>query len=652
MVLPVVGEDHGPTSPPLQGLQCTHGTPSSVGALKERMHRWKNTGASRMVKNVVNRGFKIPWDSKPPLAKSPIPFAPPRNPIKFQALDKEVCELLEKKAVTVVDPVTPGFYSTLFTVPKKNGKLRPVLDLSPLNKHVRKIKFRMETVQSIRSAIRVGDWATSIDLTDAYFHVLIHEKDRKFLRFCWKNQVFQFRALPFGLTSAPYIFTEVVIAMVKLLREQGHRLKTYLDDWLNLHRSERGCLVSTDQVLQTTKDLGFQVNNQKSEFQPKQVFKYLGVVFDTIRFVVYPPEDRVLEFQRLILSTCNQDFISLRRLLEILGVMESLAPFIPTGRTFKRPLQRWSVVNFPDQSLYDHLCPVDEDMKQSMRPWLDKDWLMSGVPIRRLKEAIFLYSDASNTGWGAHCQELETSGFWTKGEMEFHINFKELEAIFRALRRFKDRLRGSWVIVCADNTTALAYLAKQGGTKSRTLSLRAEEVVLWCHRNDIQIQTRFIPGKVNTLADSLSRKGQIVTTEWTIEAQFLIPLWEMWGRPHLDLFASRHNNRLPIFVSLNEDPLAFKRDAMSFSWNSLDVYAFPPFAMIPQILEKWSIEKPRMILITPGWTSKSWYPELLDLAKEGPILLNLPNRALFQPVSRICHTNTGSLNLTAWLLSV
>jgi hypothetical protein len=88
----------------------------------------------------------------------------------------------------------------------------------------------METAQSLRLAIRLGDWATSNDLADAYFHVLIDPRDRKWLRFVWRGRIFQLRALPFGLASSPWIFTMVVRQLVLVLRRRGGRLRVYLDE--------------------------------------------------------------------------------------------------------------------------------------------------------------------------------------------------------------------------------------------------------------------------------------------------------------------------------------------------------------------------------------------------------------------------------------
>ena len=128
-------------------------------------------------------------------------------------------ELLKKRAVErVQNPGSPGFYSRLLLVPKKNGKLRPVIDLSLLNHYIHKQHFRMETVKSVRQSIMYSDWAVSIDLTDAYLHVPIHPLSRKYLQFIYNHQVFQFTALPFGMSLSLWIFTKLMNVIAAHLR--------------------------------------------------------------------------------------------------------------------------------------------------------------------------------------------------------------------------------------------------------------------------------------------------------------------------------------------------------------------------------------------------------------------------------------------------
>ncbi len=130
-----------------------------------------------------------------------------RDPIKRDLLNQEIESILGKRAIEEVrDLSSPGFYSRLFLVPKKNGKLRPVLDLSALNTYMLVEHFKMETARSIRGTIQQGDWAVSIDLRDAYLHVPMRPSSRKYLRFRWQDKAYQFTVLPFGISTAPKVF--------------------------------------------------------------------------------------------------------------------------------------------------------------------------------------------------------------------------------------------------------------------------------------------------------------------------------------------------------------------------------------------------------------------------------------------------------------
>ena len=108
-----------------------------------------------------------------------------------------------------------GFFNRLFLIPKPNNKWRPILDLSKLNLFLKAEKFKMETPETIRISLQQGEWVTSVDFKDAYFHIPIQEQSRKYLKFHVKGQTYQFKALPFGLSTAPLEFT-VVAKEVKL----------------------------------------------------------------------------------------------------------------------------------------------------------------------------------------------------------------------------------------------------------------------------------------------------------------------------------------------------------------------------------------------------------------------------------------------------
>ena len=64
------------------------------------------------------------------------------------------------------------------------------------------------------------------------FYIPVHTCSRKFFRFHFHNQLYQFWALPFGLSTAPMEFTCVVKEVRLMVQSQGIRIHEYLDDWL------------------------------------------------------------------------------------------------------------------------------------------------------------------------------------------------------------------------------------------------------------------------------------------------------------------------------------------------------------------------------------------------------------------------------------
>ena len=176
---------------------------------------------------------------------------------------------MDQNAVELVHNQTSlGFFNRLFLVPKPNNKWRPILDLSKLNLFLKVEKFKMETLETIRTSLQSGEWVTSIDFKDAYFHIPIEEQSRKYLRFHVEGQTYQFKALPFGLSTAPLEFTVVAKEVKLMATHRGIRIHQYLDDWLVRAISHQACLQHTQELVQICRNLGWLVNLEKSELEP------------------------------------------------------------------------------------------------------------------------------------------------------------------------------------------------------------------------------------------------------------------------------------------------------------------------------------------------------------------------------------------------
>ena len=604
----------------------------------------------RWALQVVEVGYRLQWVGSPaPLTKVPPLRRRPTREGAFEALQLEVQTLVGKRAVEVVDPSSSGFYGHLFTVPKASGGLRPVLDLSALNNYLFIPKFRMETPESVRQLVRQGDWAASLDLTDAYFHVLIHPSCRKWLRFVWEGRAFQFRVLPFGLNASPAVFTRVSRVVATLVRRRGVRVAMYLDDWAVLAQSREACLLALDQVLQALARLGFHLNHKKSCLEPAQQFVYLGLEFDTVEFMVRPAPHRVEKVLRTISLFADRGSATARDLHGLIGQMGSMALLLPWACLLRRPLQwavrdRWTQA----QGSWEDLLPLGPWFREAVQPWLDSSWLRSGVPLWFLPPQLSLYTDASAQGWGAHVEEVHAAGVWSAEESAYHINLLELEAVRRALLHFQSRLTSHRVLLFTDNTTVVGYVNNQGGMRSRPLSRKAECILLWCRDHSIFLTARHVSGSVNVLADVLSRADQVIQTEWSLAPSVLVPVFQLWFRPQIDLFATRLNAKLPRFVSPVADPQAWRTDALSFSWEGLSAYAYPPYALLPQVVRKAREERPNLIFVAPYWPGRPWFPDLLDLVHVPPHRLRVDGSLLTQPHNGLHHPRPRVLKLHAW----
>ena len=106
------------------------------------------------------------------------------------------------------------------------------MDLSKLNLFLQPGTFKMETLETIRLSLRRGEWVTSLDFSDAYFHIPINQQSQKYLRFFLGKDTYQFTALPFGLATAPLEFTKVVKEVKLMAYARFIRIHQYIDDWL------------------------------------------------------------------------------------------------------------------------------------------------------------------------------------------------------------------------------------------------------------------------------------------------------------------------------------------------------------------------------------------------------------------------------------
>ncbi|KAL0157249.1 hypothetical protein M9458_048495, partial [Cirrhinus mrigala] len=494
-----------------------------------------------------------------------------------------------------------GFYSRYFIVPKKDGGLRPILDLRLLNRSVKRLKFKMLTIKQVVSQIRSEDWFVTIDLKDAYFHVSILPHHRKFLRFAFRGEAYQYRVLPFGLALSPRTFTKCVDAALAPLRLQGIRILNYIDDWLILAQSEMVAVRHRDVVLAHMKALGLRLNAKKSVLSPLQRTTYLGVVWDSTTMQARLSPARIESILTAVKRVKEGRSLTVKQFQQLLGLMAAASNVIPFGLLYMRPLQWWlKTKGFSPRGNPLRMIRVTRRCLRALDMWR-KPWFLSqgpvlGAPCRR----VTLATDASLTGWGAVMSGHPARGLWSGRQLTWHINCLEMLAVFQALKHFLPDLRDRHVLVRTDNTSVVSYINHQGGLRSRPLYKLAHQILVWSQDKLLSLRAVYVPGHLNLGADILSRQGPR-PGEWMLHPEVVEQIWRVFGPAQVDLFATRENTQCPLWYSLVH-PAPLGLDAMVQTWPRLRLYAFPPIALLPGVLER--VRRDGVMVLGPDFSPR------------------------------------------------
>jgi len=277
------------------------------------------------------------------------------------------------------------------------------------------------------------------------------------------------------------------------------------------------------------------------------------------------------------------------------------------------------------------MIDVTGRMIRTMKWWInnvDK----SNNDIRKGNPRLTIETDASFKGWGASCEGDSTGGPFIASEItEFeNINVLELKAIQFGILAYQEKIiRAGHILVKTDNTTAVAYIRNMGGIKGSCNQV-AFEIWSWCKSNGVWLTATYIPGVENIIADVESRNIND-RTEWMLDVKVFRILNNMWGPVDIDLFASRTNAQINRYIAWKPDPFAVAIDAFTIDWHMYSFYAFPPFSMIGACLEKVEADKATGIIICPVWPTQHWFPIVMSMLIEDPVLLRKSSKLLKLP---------------------
>lgn len=574
-------------------------------------------------------GYKIPFLSLP--VQSIFPQNNNFPALDVVKIDKLISELQAKGAIIKCLPCEGQYLSKIFTVPKPNGEDRFILNLKNLNKFIETDHFKLEDVRTAIRLMTPGCYMGTIDLKDAYFLLDIHPEHKKYLRFMWKSEIYEFQVLPFGLNTGPYLFTKLLRPVMQFLRSNGHMLSYYLDDMFIVGRSFKECLNSIHTTLETVTTLGFIVNYEKSSLMPKTSVQFLGFILDSENYQLSLPDKKKSKIKQEINLFLKLDTCRIRDFARLTGLLVSACPATEYGWVYTKSLERQKYIYLKqNHGNYDKKMPVSAVAKSDLTWWLKKiDEAKSKIKCNKFYREV--YSDSSLTGWGSSCGSETAAELWNEEERKHHINYLELLAAFLSLKTFCSDINDCEVLLRIDNTTAVSYINRMGGIQFPHLNSIPRQIWQWCENRKIIIFASYIKSELNIIADRESRRSHS-EIECELNDNYFEIILKNFGSPMIDLFASRANAKVKCYVSWKSDPDAFEIDAFTFSWAPYFFYAFPPFALISKMLQKIIFERSEGIVVVPKWHAQAWYPIFMKLVCSKCVTLG-PDSRLFKTYS-------------------
>ena len=282
VVLPPVSEsDSPPPSPPPFTLDGSPVTEEQKAVLSTLLQKFsgvfsgpdKNTGRCTLIKHHIRTG------GHPPIKQR----AYRASPEKRAEIDRQVAVLL---ADGVVEESCSPWASPVVLVKKKGGEWRFCVDYRRLNAVTIKDSHPLPRVDDSLNALSGSSWFSTLDFSNGYWQVEVAEEDREKTAFTTGRGLYQWRAMPMGLTNSPATFQRMMELILRGL--PWHICMVYLDDILIYSRSFEDHLANLEEVLTRVQTAGLRLNPSKCHFARDHVV-FLGHVVSRQGLQTGPP---------------------------------------------------------------------------------------------------------------------------------------------------------------------------------------------------------------------------------------------------------------------------------------------------------------------------------------------------------------------------
>jgi hypothetical protein len=499
-----------------------------------------------------------------------------------------------------------------------------------VNKSLPKFHFKMETLAVALRSVWPGDALAKGDLKSGYNHVLLREDCRRFWRFQLNGVTYRMRVLFFGLATAPFVFSLCVMQVVRLLRDNGARMSSYIDDWMLAEPPDRLTERLRRWVWPVSGVVGFHWGS-KCEWKATWEKVHLGVVVDAKLREVRLRTDRAREMREMARYMMKRGAVTVRTLMRLVGKLRAFQGAIPNGQ-----LLAWELSKQAGQVVADAIPnPARLSGKQLKGRWRGvlKRTIMLDAGARRAliwirenvtpelgkqwhdEEVVRLTADGGPTRAGARVKGASMSAVypkWVRERLRDRQSLREVMALWLGAETFLQQLAGKRIVLENDCKGALAALRSM---RNGRLAPWVAKLLWFLMDHGIELhQAHWVPGRelVRRGVDGLSRWVDV--NDWTLRKRVWEELRDWNPAMTVDRFASSENAKLRRWNSRFHEPGTEAVDALRQDWKGEVNYACPPLALLSQVIELVRVQEADVTLVVPVWPAQPWWPILRILA--------------------------------------
>ncbi|XP_057294612.1 uncharacterized protein LOC130623139 [Hydractinia symbiolongicarpus] len=617
-------------------------------ATRSSLNNWEILTKDPEILEYVS-GLQIPFIEQPKQQKIPQNFR--MNQKEVALVTKEVESTLVKGAIQSICHVKGEFLSNVFLVPKKDRGNRPVSNLKHLNKFVPYHHFKMEGLHLIQEMIQEGDYMCKIDLKDAYFCVPLHQRSRKYVRFQWQGNLYEFLCMCFGLGPAPRIFTKLMKIPISILRKINVGVIIYLNDMLLLRQSKEKLFQARDTLIFLLQNLGFVINLPKSILEPVQTINFLGVEINSMNMRMNLPQEKVKRIEEKCKGVLTKPSMTVWELSSLVGKLSSTSPAVIPANLQIRHMQKCLTKALQLNKSYQAVVHLDPQALWEIHWWLDNLALAQGRSLLKSLQRVIIQTDASKQGWGAVCQGRNIGGAMVSARIQpshQHLRIKSgLSSYANVLQNDAPR---TYSLPNRQYDSASLY-NENGGHQGPSLDSVIKRPV------DFSI----IQGDHNYSRTST----RDTECEGRLDVQKLCGLERMASRSSNiqdSMQKVGHTRRRPICITtfssgtelhvLETRPRLLSGGCTATTVGEPLPVCISSVFLNGRVLAKVRREKVCMILITPAWQTQTWYGPLLEMLVTNPLLLPQSLSLLTNPQGK-SHPllENRTLRLVAWTIS-